>query len=242
LSTTRKGAKFLALLAGGSLALTACSTGGGGGSSDENTSGGDAGGTQDVTITVAHEQEFGSYNNNTAEENAVKNTVVLNQVLRGFWFFGEDGSVVPDTEFGTFEKTSDDPLTVKYTFADGATWSDGEPIDCDDFLLVWAANSGKYTTGEKDADGNDVPLFSTAGTTGYDIMQKPKCADGDTEVEVTYDEPFADSGQLRLLPPGAHRRGEGRRHRPGRRDHQRRPGGPDRGRRVLQHRLGVQPG
>jgi peptide/nickel transport system substrate-binding protein len=192
LSTTRKGAKFLALLAGGSLALTACSTGGGGGSSDENTSGGDAGGTQDVTITVAHEQEFGSYNNNTAEENAVKNTVVLNQVLRGFWFFGEDGSVVPDTEFGTFEKTSDDPLTVKYTFADGATWSDGEPIDCDDFLLVWAANSGKYTTGEKDADGNDVPLFSTAGTTGYDIMQKPKCADGDTEVEVTYDEPFAD--------------------------------------------------
>jgi peptide/nickel transport system substrate-binding protein len=192
LSTTRKGAKFLALLAGGSLALSACSTGGGGSSSDENTSGGDAGGTQDVTITVAHEQEFGSYNNNTAEENAVKNTVVLNQVLRGFWFFGEDGSVVPDTEFGTYEKTSDDPLTIKYTFADEATWSDGEPIDCDDFLLVWAANSGKYTTGEKDADGNDVLLFSTAGTTGYDIMQKPKCADGDKEIEVVYDEPFAD--------------------------------------------------
>jgi peptide/nickel transport system substrate-binding protein len=191
LSTTRKGAKFLALLAGGSLFLTACSTGGGSGSGEETTDGA-AGETQDVTITVAHEQEFGSYNNNTAEENAVKNTVVLNQVLRGFWFFGEDGSVVPDTEFGTYEKTSDDPLTVKYTFADGAKWSDGEAIDCDDFLLVWAANSGKYTTGETDEEGNPALLFSTAGTTGYDIMDKPECADGDTEVTVTYQEPFAD--------------------------------------------------
>lgn len=201
--TTRKGAKFLALLAGGSLALTACSTGGGGG---EETTGGTAGGeTQDITITVAHEQEFGSYNNNTAEENAVKNTFVLNQVLRGFWYYGEDGSVTPDTEFGTYEQTSEDPLTVKYTFADGAVWSDGEAIDCDDFLLTWAANSGAYTTGETDPDtGEEGLLFSTAGTTGYELQEKPTCKDGDTEIEVTYTEPFADwnsmYGGLSILP------------------------------------------
>jgi peptide/nickel transport system substrate-binding protein len=191
LSTTRKGAKFLALLAGGSLALTACSTGGDSGGEPQDT--GDAGGTQDVTITVAHEQEFGSYNNNTAEENAVKNSVVLNQVLRGFWDFGEDGSVAPDTEFGTFEKTSDDPLTVKYTIDENAQWSDGDAIDCDDFLLTWAANNGTYTTdADADADGAPDPLFSTAGSTGYDVMKKPTCADGDKEIEVVYDEPFAD--------------------------------------------------
>jgi peptide/nickel transport system substrate-binding protein len=174
----RKGAKYLALFAAGSMALAACSTGGG----DNDTSGdqsADSGGTQDQTITVAWEDEFGSYNNNTSEENAVKNTVVLNQVLRGFWFFGSDGTVQPDTEFGTQEKTSDDPLTVKYTFDDKAVWSDGDPIDCDDFLLTWAANSGKYLTGQKDAEGADVGVFSTAGTTGYEQMQKPKCADGD---------------------------------------------------------------
>ncbi|MFZ5869531.1 MAG: ABC transporter family substrate-binding protein [Actinomycetota bacterium] len=205
MSTTRKGAKFLALLAGGSLALTACSTGGGNGGGEE-TDGGTAGGeTQDITITVAHEQEFGSYNNNTAEENAVKNTFVLNQVLRGFWYYGEDGSVTPDTEFGTYEQTSEDPLTVKYTFADGAVWSDGEAIDCDDFLLTWAANSGAYTTGETDPDtGEEGLLFSTAGTTGYELQEKPTCEDGDTEIEVVYTEPFADwnsmYGGLSILP------------------------------------------
>ena len=192
MSTTRKGAKFLALLAGGSLVLSACSTAG-----EEEPAEGEAAPAEeqinDATITVAHEQEFGSYNNNTAEENAVKNTFVLNQVLRGFWMYGEDGSLVPDTEFGTFEKTSDDPLTVEYTFADGATWSDGEPIDCDDFLLTWAANSGTYTTGETDpATGEEGLLFSTAGTTGYDLTEKPQCEDGDTTIEVVYTEPFAD--------------------------------------------------
>lgn len=184
MSTTRKGAKFLALLAGGSLALTACTSGGG----DDPEAGGDeteGSETQDITITVAHEQEYGSYNNNTAAENAVKNTVILNQVLRGFWFYGEDGNVTPDTEFGTYEQTSEDPLTVQYSFAEGAVWSDGEAIDCDDMLLTWAAHSGTYTAG-------DAPLFEPASTTGYELMNKPECADGDTEVEIVYNEPFAD--------------------------------------------------
>ncbi|GAB2687931.1 ABC transporter family substrate-binding protein [Thalassiella azotivora] len=183
----RKGAKYVALFAAGSMALAACSTGG---DDTEDDAAGD--GTTQQTVTVAYEQEFGSYNNNTAEENAVQNTIVLNQVLRGFWFFGADGSVQPDEEFGTFEKTSDDPLTVSYEINEDATWSDGEPIDCDDMLLTWAANSGAYTTGEVDEDGNDVLLFSTAGTTGYELMEKPSCEDGDKTLEITYTEPFAD--------------------------------------------------
>lgn len=186
----RRGAKYLALLAAGSMALAACSTGGDGNESEgEQTEGT---GTKDQTITVAWEDEIGSYNNNTAEENAVKNTVVLNQVLRGFWLFGSDGSVTPDTEFGTFEKTSDDPLTVKYNFNEKAVWSDGDKIDCDDFLLTWAANSGAYKTGKKAEDGSEELVFSTAGTTGYELMEKPECADGDQEIELKYKEPFAD--------------------------------------------------
>ena len=49
----------------------------------------------------------------------------------------------PNTEFGTYEKTSDDPLTVNYTFNDKAVWSDGVPIDCDDAMLLWAAAVGQ---------------------------------------------------------------------------------------------------
>ncbi len=141
--------------------------------------------TKDITITVAHEQEFNAYNNGTGTDNAVKNTVVLNQVQRGFYLFGEDGSVIPDTEFGTYEKTSDEPLTVDYKINPDAKWSDGDAIDCDDLMLLWASNSGAY-------DEGDTVLFDTAGTTGYDQMKKPDCADGDKDFTIEYETPFAD--------------------------------------------------
>ncbi len=194
MSTTHKGAKILALLAGGSIALAACSTGGDT-PEDTATSGDTAAETKDITITVAHEQEFSAYNNGTSQDNAVKNTIVLNQVLTGFWEFGEDGSVVPTEEFGTFEKTSDDPLTVEYKINPDAVWSDGEPIDCDDIMLMWAANSGTYDEGE-------TILFDTAGTTGFELMEKPTCADGDKDFTIVYTEPYSDwiAGVSAILP------------------------------------------
>ena len=74
-----------------------------------------------------------------------------------------------DTEFGTFEKVSDTPLTVKYTFNDKAVWSDGTPIDCADFLLGWAGRSGRYNKDGTVNQPNAVPaeptyLFDTAST------------------------------------------------------------------------------
>ncbi len=187
MSTTHKGAKILALLAGSSIVLAACSTGG-----DEPADSGSssaAAETKDISITVAHEQEFSAYNNGTGTDNAVKNAIVLNQVQTGFWEYGEDGSVVPNEEFGTYEKTSDDPLTVEYKINPDAAWSDGEPIDCDDIMLEWAANSGTYDVGEGDAA---TIMFDTAGTTGYELMEKPTCADGDKDFTIVYTEPFAD--------------------------------------------------
>lgn len=197
MSTTHKGAKTLALLAGGSLALAACSTGGEGGG--DPTSAAPQAETKDITITVAHEQEFSAYNNGTSQDNAVKNTIVLNQVQTGFWEFGEDGSVVPNEEFGTYEKTSDDPLTVDYKINPDAAWSDGEPIDCDDIMLMWAANSGNYDTGEGDAA---TIMFDTAGTTGYELMEKPTCAEGDKDFTIVYTAPYSDwvAGVGGILP------------------------------------------
>ncbi|PWJ56157.1 peptide/nickel transport system substrate-binding protein [Quadrisphaera granulorum] len=141
---------------------------------------------------MAHEQEFNAYNNNTADQNAVQNSVVLNNVLDGFWDFGPDGGLRNNTEFGTFEKTSDDPLTVKYTINDKAVWSDGEPIDCDDIVLTWAANSGKFASQETDENGNPLSGFSSASTSGYEDMNFPECNAGDKTVTVTYTKTFAD--------------------------------------------------
>ncbi|TXR56495.1 ABC transporter family substrate-binding protein [Quadrisphaera setariae] len=189
--TSRRATAALAVLAGGALLISGCSADRGG-STGGASSGSSSAGTSNATITVAHEQEFNSYNNNTADQNAVQNTVVLNNVLGGFWDFGPDGGVLDDKEFGTVEKTSDDPLTVKYTFNDKAVWSDGQALGCEDMVLAWAANSGKFTSQEKDENGNPLSGFSSAGTTGYEDMNIPQCKAGDKTVTVTYTKVFAD--------------------------------------------------
>lgn len=159
----------LALLGVGALGLSACSTTAGTGE-----------GSADTTFTYAYEQEIDTYNTATASGNASKNAVPLNQVLTGFWYFGPDGTVQPNEEFGKYEKTGDDPLTVEYTFDENAVWSDGEPIDCDDAYLVYISQSGKYEQ------------FEPASTTGYDLIESFECADGDKSFTVTYSEPYAD--------------------------------------------------
>lgn len=185
---TRKSAKYVALLTGSALVLAACATSG-----DDSDDGATAGAEpvendasaapadDGATFTYGYEQELFSYNSDTAETNASANAVALNPVISGFWYFqGGDGAVVPNEEYGSYEVTSEDPLTVEYTFAEGAVWSDGEPIDCDDAVLYWAAQSGQFEA------------FSNPGTTGYESTDRPQCEDGDTTFTVVYNTPFGD--------------------------------------------------
>jgi ABC-type transport system substrate-binding protein len=177
LSTQRTGTQVLALLAGSALALSACATSSSGGSGAASSAT-----SAPITITWGYAQEFSGYNSNTNDGVSLSNTVVLNQVQRGFVYFAPDGTIARDKDFGTFEKTSDSPLTVKYSINPEAVWSDGKQVECDDVVLTWLANSN--TTGDKG--------FSSASTTGYDQMNAPACKAGDKEFTVTYKEPFAD--------------------------------------------------
>ena len=136
MSSMRTGAKVLATLAAASLLLTACASG------DDSNDTASQQTTAPITVRWGYEQEFASYNGNTADGNSSANNAILTQTVSGFWVFAPDGSIQPNKDFGTFEKTSDNPLTVKYTINDKAVWSDGEAIDCDDFVLAWLANSG----------------------------------------------------------------------------------------------------
>ncbi|SNR32079.1 peptide/nickel transport system substrate-binding protein [Haloechinothrix alba] len=162
----------VAMIAGSALVLSACADNG------DDAAGDDGGGGD--TITLAWPQPFDSYNNTTAGANSFANGVVMEWVTTGFWHFaGEDGQVTPNEEFGTYEQVSDDPLTVEYTINEDATWSDGEPIDCDDALLWWAQQSG-----ESD--------YSAIGTDGVEDTQVPDCEAGDKEFTLEYEQPFAD--------------------------------------------------
>ncbi|MEJ2577686.1 MAG: ABC transporter family substrate-binding protein [Kineosporiaceae bacterium] len=186
LSVKRTGTRALALLAGSALALSACTTSSGAGGDDATS--------QPITITWGYEQEFAAYNASTETGNASHNSVVLNQVLRGFWVYAPDGSIQADSEFGSYAKVSDDPLTVKYSFNPAAVWSDGEPVGCDDITLTWMARNG--STGDKG--------FSAALTNGYEDMNKPECGAGGKDFTITYKKPFADwsamFGATEILP------------------------------------------
>ncbi len=154
-------------------------------------------GPNDDTITYAYEQEWYDYNANTGSGNATANAVPLNQVMLPFVYIDNKGAQVEEKELGTIEKTSDSPLTVKYTFNPKAVWSDGEPMGCADFLLQWASNSGWYNTDgtiNKDPSAADPTklLFQTASTSGWDQTEKPTCADGDKTITLVYKTPFVD--------------------------------------------------
>ncbi len=157
-----------------------------------------------------------------------------------------DTTIKPNTEFGTYEKTSDDPLTVTYTFNDKAVWSDGVPIDCDDAMLAWAALSGSYPTGQNDDAGNPIDIFTPASTNGFAEVNKPTCKAGDKSFTFVYKTPYADWEALFTqlgVHAGAHRgragRPELRRQRGGadRRHQHRQRHGADAGRELLEHRL-----
>ena len=76
-------------------------------------------------------------------------------MLTGFGYHGPDGQVVADHDFGSIAVVGREPLVLDYQIADNAVYSDGKPITCDDMVLAWAAQSGRY------------PGFDAASRAGY---------------------------------------------------------------------------
>ena len=66
------------------------------------------------------------------------------RVLTGFNYHGPDGQVVGDRDFGTISVAGRAPLVLDYQINDNAVYSDGKPITCDDMVLAWAAQSGRF--------------------------------------------------------------------------------------------------
>ena len=230
---TTKRSKFAALVVGLALVAGACSddsdsttttaatdqTGGG----DTTVAPGDettVPGTDPVsggggTVTYAAEQEYVSYNNGTADQNLFASTLVLNMLLPGTYI------VKPDLSFELWDDmmvsagiTVEDPQTVEYVVKPEAVWSDGDPIDCDDFYMAWLANSGKLekpnpdftTPGELDADGNEIPemlpVFNTASTTGYDSIESVECSEDGKTITTVFATPYPDwQGMFGALLP-----------------------------------------
>jgi peptide/nickel transport system substrate-binding protein len=192
LRITRKAAAAVSIAAAGALALTACSSSG-----DDTTD--DSGINTETAVNIAWNQPFYSYNQESTTGNATANSVITYLTKSGFVTYNQDLELVPDESFGTYEKVSDDPLTVEYTFADTAKWSDGTPVTPADFLLEWAAQSGTFNNVEPELDeeGNvtnqaavDAGVYFDAAAPCAALIETP-VIDGST-IAFTYSKPFAD--------------------------------------------------
>ncbi|MEF9872163.1 MAG: ABC transporter family substrate-binding protein, partial [Glutamicibacter sp.] len=189
------------------LALSACAPGGGDTGADASKDAGAGGGNgsaeaansgkadlgdiktaeDNINVTVGA-PEFLSYNGFTPNTYSTYNSAIVDRMFAGFSYFGTDGTLYPNEALGSYEKVSDDPLTIKYTINEEAKWSDGTPITVADSVLAWAVQNLNLNEGSK-----DKPLFNSVSVDLGDTVPAGPQGDWDgKEFTVEFAEPDPD--------------------------------------------------
>lgn len=138
------------------LALTSCS----GGAAEQ--------------VNYAVDGVLSTYNTNTVAGAASAGPQAFARVLTGFSFHGPDGQVLADNDFGSVSVVGREPLVVDYQISDDAVYSDGKPVVCDDMVLAWAAQSGRF------------PGFAAASQAGYLDIAGIECQSGQKKARVNF--------------------------------------------------------
>lgn len=144
------------------------------------------GGTAADAVDYAVDGALITYNANTVAGAASGGPQAFARVLTGFNYHGPDGQIVGDHDFGTIAVVGRAPLVLDYQINDKAVYSDGKPVTCDDMVLAWAAQSGRF------------PQFDAASRAGYSDIGGVDCAPGQKKARVSFiqDRGFVDFGQL----------------------------------------------
>jgi peptide/nickel transport system substrate-binding protein len=114
------------------------------------------------TLTMALDENLAGFNINTS----AANEFVLQEILDTVWpqpyIISPALKPVLNTDLITNVKVSTNPQTITYTINPKAVWQDGTPINADDFIYNWEAQSGNpaYT----DVGG---AAFDAASSSGY---------------------------------------------------------------------------
>ncbi|WP_204079040.1 ABC transporter substrate-binding protein [Mycobacterium riyadhense] len=127
-----------------------------------------------------------TYNTNTVIGAASAGAQAFARTLSGFGYHGPDGQVVADHDFGTISVVGGAPLVLDYQIADNAIYSDGKQVTCDDLVLTWAAQSGRF------------PGFDAATQAGYIDIANIECMPGQKKARVSFipDRSVVDYTQL----------------------------------------------
>lgn len=125
-------------------------------------------------LNYAVDGTLGSYNTNTVNGAASAGPQAFARVLTGFSFHGPDGQALADRDFGSVSVVGREPLVLDYQISDNAVYSDGKPVTCDDMVLTWAAQSGRY------------PGFDAASQAGYLDIAGIECQPGSKKARVNF--------------------------------------------------------
>jgi peptide/nickel transport system substrate-binding protein len=196
----RRMSAVAALAAAGALVLGACS--------------GPAKSTivEKTAVNVGWNQPFYAQNNLTDNGNATTNANVLYLTSSFFNYYDGDLKLAKNESFGSYEVTSKDPLTVKYTINKGVTWSDGVAVDGYDLLLFWGAQNDMFDTAKPDdvktaddgtVDAGSAVYFSSSSPAMNLITKTPTIGDDGRSLTVVYDEPRSDWEVSINTPPVA---------------------------------------
>lgn len=138
--------------------------------------------------------DWSGYNDLLASTYSTYNSVVAGQMRTGFWYYGTDGTICADEDFGEYAAVSgiendDEDLVVEYTISDDAAWNDGTPITINDFLFDWVTNNPDFVTEANDGD----PVFLGVSSSFADyVPEGPEGEAGSKTFTVTYGEKYPD--------------------------------------------------
>ena len=130
------------------------------------------------SIGYSFDNVVNTYNARTVDGAASGARQAFTRVQVGFSYLGPEGDALSNNDIGTATVVPGDTLTVQYSIVPAATYSDGAPMACDDLVLAWAANSGRFAT--------DRPLFDAASTAGYSDIERIECVPGAKEATVVF--------------------------------------------------------
>jgi peptide/nickel transport system substrate-binding protein len=194
-----RGKALLAGVAAVALALTACSSSGGGGGSNQVTAGTKGTGAfsdcatnpnncnsgqtkPGGTVVYTLEKTIPGWNQVFTNSNVFELAEVEDGILPGVYLAGSDLKPFLNTDLMvSAEQTKTNPQTLVYKIKPNAVWSDGTPINFDDFQYL------AYTS-----DGTHCPKCGAASSSGYNAIQSMTSSDNGKTVTVVMKTPFAD--------------------------------------------------
>jgi glutathione transport system substrate-binding protein len=164
------------------LGVAAC---GGGGTTTKGTTGGVKSGG---TLTFALDEDVAGFNVLQADESEFVLQEILDQTWPQVFIIQPSLKPVLNTQIVTSAKVvKTNPQTIVYQINPKATWSDGVPINAEDFIYNWQSQSGSPKF--KDVGGKP---FLPAGTAGYNQIQSVTGSNGGKTVTVVFSKPFGD--------------------------------------------------